>query len=365
VIDPATGKAPAPHASVDVSLSSFNPGSATFQDGTISEEHGSSLICTTNANGQDKDCGASLHELETNADGQVLLRYWAPGDVNTGTVALTVTASCDAKPCQASPTTTSLTLSEKPYEIYQHTSTLSVDDVNEMAEWANGGAAFTKFVKTSVTGFNVLTRALGVLEKGELTEELVEHTAEAAEKLEPVALVLDAGLIFNEALEAEGMMAMFLDDSGLSPFGIGRPPSESSASGEPAYVFQNELVNQVAVPNILKIGNGGFWWASAGYIHEILNAYGAGQATGWTLSTTVYETSHCTNPEAGDCGPGYRNDPGSSVVARQGIQPELTIELSLSHNGGAPVEALDFDIPYDALAWTTTQPDIEGVIQDH
>ena len=365
VIDPATSKAPAPHATVDVSLGTFNEGSVSFNNQVIYRNLGVSVICTTATNGQDKDCGTSLHGLETNADGQVHLRYWAPGVIAPSGTSLTVTARCDAKPCQASPTTADLALTEQPYEIYQRSSTLPINDVNELSEWANGGPTFTKFIKGSVTGFNILKNALSVLEKGELTEELVEHSAKAAEKLEPIALVLDVGLVINEALEAKGMMAMFLNDSGLSPFGIGYPTTEASASGVPSLVFQNELVNQVAVPNFLKMGDGGFWWASAEYIHEVLNAHGEGQATGWTLSTTVYETSHCSDPEDGGCGPGYRGDVGASVVARAGIQPELTIELSLSHNNTTPVEALDFDIPYDALAWTTTQPGLTGVIQDH
>jgi hypothetical protein len=41
------------------------------------------------------------------------------------------------------------------------------------------------------------------------------------------------------------------------------------------------------------------------------------------------------------------------------------MELTLSHNGAAPAEEVAFDIPYDALAWTTTQPDLTGVIHDN
>jgi hypothetical protein len=115
----------------------------------------------------------------------------------------------------------------------------------------------------------------------------------------------------------------------------------------------------------LKIGTGGFWWASAESIHDVLNAYGAGLATGWTLGTAVYEVSHCSDPSNDACEPGYRSDVGYSAVGRPGIQPELVIELTLSHSGGAPLEAVAFDMGYDALAWTTTQPDLIGVIHDH
>jgi hypothetical protein len=40
------------------------------------------------------------------------------------------------------------------------------------------------------------------------------------------------------------------------------------------------------------------------------------------------------------------------------------MELTLLHDH-IPGEALAFSIQYDALAWTTTQPDLKGVIQDH
>jgi hypothetical protein len=75
----------------------------------------------------------------------------------------------------------------------------------------------------------------------------------------------------------------------------------------------------------------------------------AGQAT--TFALAMWE------------GPGYRNAVGSSAATKGGIQPELVIELALSH-AHAPVETLAFNVQYDALAWATTQPDLKGVIQD-
>jgi hypothetical protein len=68
----------------------------------------------------------------------------------------------------------------------------------------------------------------------------------------------------------------------------------------------SNAVSKAAVPDFLKIGTGGFWWASAEYIHDVLNAYGAGQATGWTLGTAVYEVSHCSDPSDDAYELGYR-----------------------------------------------------------
>jgi hypothetical protein len=365
VIDPATGKAPAPHATVDASIDFLTAGVQSFDGQSISKALGASVICSTSVQGQGKDCGSSLHGLETDADGQVHLRYWAPGVLADSTTTLRVTASCDSSPCQASQTMAELPLTVKPYEIYEHTSTLSSSDVAELNEWAEGSTIFTQYLKTASNSFNALKYSLQVLKKFEQAEKLAEEGLDAVEHAEPVAIVVDAGLTVNEAFESNAMMAMFLDDSGLSAFGIGRPTTETSASGTPSYAFQNQLINQVAVPDFLKIGTGGFWWASAEYIHEILNAYGTGQVPGWTLSTAVYEVSHCSDPSNDACEPGYRSDVGFSVPGRSGIQPELVMELTLSHNGAAPAEEVAFDIPYDALAWTTTQPDLTGVIHDN
>ena len=365
VVDPATGKAPAPHATVDASIALLAVGTQTFAGQSISKALGASVICSTSTHGQGKNCGSSLRGLETDADGEVHLRYWAPGVLADSTTTLFVTASCDNRPCQARQTITELPLTVKPYEIYEHTSTISNLDVAELSEWAEGSTIFTQYLKTASNGFNALKYALLVLKNFEAVEKLAEVTLKAVEHAEPIAVVTDVGLTINEAFESNAMMAMFLDDSGLSAFGIGRPTTETSASGTPSYTFQNEVINQVAVPDFLKIGTGGFWWASAEYIHGVLNAYGAGQATGWTLSTAVFEVSHCSDPSKDACEPGYRADVGYSVPGRSGIQPELVMELSLSHNGGAQVEEVAFDIPYDALAWTTTQPDLIGVIHDH
>jgi hypothetical protein len=179
-------------------------------------------------------------------------------------------------------------------------------------------------------------------------------------------------LVINDAFEAQGMFALFLEDSGLSPIGIGSNPFEASASGIPTVTFVREMMNQLAfskafsgVFSPLRVGTGGFWWASAQDVERIALAGGRltlANVFGWSLDTSVYEVSHC-DAQHGSCGTGYGNRPGDDEVLHPGIEPELAFELSLVHNGVA-VEQLGFGITYDALAWTTTQPDLLGVIPD-
>ena len=70
------------------------------------------------------------------------------------------------------------------------------------------------------------------------------------------------------------MFVLFLKDSGLSPFGIGSDPFEASSFGNPTPTFVRELMNQLAVPSFLKVGNGGFWWASAQAIRKKVIEFG-------------------------------------------------------------------------------------------
>ena len=320
-------------------------------------------MCETATDGSDFQCGASLSRLQTDTDGQVRLRYWAPGVLADAKTTLIVTARCGAKPCTASQTTSHTALIVKPYEIYHHSADLPADDVHEMDEWAGGPSGFTKFVESSVQGYDALKYALKAVESFESTAKRAEELLAGVERVEPIAVVLDVGLKVNEAFEAQGMFSIFLRASGLSPFGIGSDPSEDSASGNPTPTFVRELMNQLAVPSFLKVGNGGFWWASAQTIRTSEDAGGPSSATDvWSLDTTVYEVSHCDNQQ-GSCGPGYRNEPGSHIALNEGIQPKLVIELTLSRNHVA-VEEEGFSIQYDALAWTTTQPNLEGVVQD-
>jgi hypothetical protein len=120
-------------------------------------------------------------------------------------------------------------------------------------------------------------------------------------------------------------------------------------------------VNQILAPSAFKIGSGGFWIDSAELLRRFEDA-GNQLGKGWSVHISVYEVSHC-DPAQGSCGPGYGNDPGAAQVIRAGIQPKLAFELFLVHDG-VGANATGFSIPYDAIAWTGTQPHLKGVIQD-
>jgi hypothetical protein len=262
-----------------------------------------------------------------------------------------------------------------------------VADQEELYQWAGGTTSFNEYVESAHDGLDVLKYSMLWLQNFEASAKAAKDVLEPTEAVEPIANVFVLSAKVSEAFEAVGMFALFLKDSGLSPFGIGSDPFEASVSGAPTANFVRELMKHVGVPPFLKHGNGGFWWDTADLIRQKYEDAGVdwNGRTGplshsfterFHLEASVYEVSHCDH-QKGTCGPGYGNEPGFDVVNNAGIQPELVFDLSLVYDGpssdsadkqlpplGQTVEQLEFPIQYDALAWDTTQPGMQGVIQD-
>jgi hypothetical protein len=175
------------------------------------------------------------------------------------------------------------------------------------------------------------------------------------EKVEPIAGAFEVLQTFTELWERESMIAMFLQVMNLSPIGIGDPPSEASAPSSASTSFSNKIVNYgVAVP--FDIGADGAWWGVAQQLSKTHDDY-----KGYGLVLKVYEVSTCQQGK--DCEPGYANDPGEANVLREGIDPELAFYLTLTYQG-YNFGSYNFMLPYDAIAWTETQPNLKGVIND-
>ncbi len=366
VIDPQTHKK-VPNATVDASVGDLSREPLSLPDGreVTPPAIGDPFLCDTLPDGNDDKCGSHVLGLTTDADGQVHLRYWTPGVITEAKSTLNVIAklrcsagSCPVKEKEGSSKTT---LTAKPYLIYEHANALTKEELEDLVKWAGGGNVLTKFLESSTQGYNVLKRALTALHQAEIAAAGAAQFLETIEHYEPVVAAADIGGAINSVFEAQGMIALFLHKTGLSPIGLGSDPFEASASGAITPLFTGELVNQILAPSALKIGSGGFWMDSA----ELLRRFqdnGNELGKGWSVHAAVYEVSHC-DPTQGSCGPGYGNDPGSASVIRAGIQPELAFYLSLVHNGvGANV--VGFSIRYDTIAWTGTQPGLKGVIQD-
>ena len=330
--------------------------------GAISGLTGNGFLCGEEVDGKTdtSTCGQYVSGLVTNSDGQVYIRYWLPGVVKAASSTLNVTAKkkCDAQSCSskelegsADPTTVTV----KPYLIYQKTASLSEAQVEDVGAWAGGTRLFTKFLKVTSNGPKVLTYSLKWLKAFVTSSEKVVEGLEVLEKVEPIAGAFEVLQTFTELWERESMIAMFLQVMNLSPIGIGDPPSEASAPSSASTSFSNKIVNYgVAVP--FDIGADGAWWGVAQQLSKTHDDY-----KGYGLVLKVYEVSTCQQGK--DCEPGYANDPGEANVLREGIDPELAFYLTLTYQG-YNFGSYNFMLPYDAIAWTETQPNLKGVIND-
>jgi len=168
------------------------------------------------------------------------------------------------------------------------------------------------------------------------------------------------------------MIDEFLYLADLDDVGLGANPSEKSVVFSfPSQTFQNQLVNLgFAAP--LHAGIAGTWWDLATEMHTILDdssAIDVGKDeiphakidfSDFGLKVRVFEVSTCSTK--GACEPGYANDVGSSTVLRSGIDPELCFLLTLTYNTQY-FDSFLFVVPYDAIAWTETQWNLQGLVR--
>lgn len=325
---------------------------------------GHASLCGELANGRtDYDqCGSSVSGLKTDSNGQVRLRYWAPG-VNAKLL-VDVDVHATAEGCSASgcslrkgAPTPQPTLILHPYLAYEHDGDLEPEQVDDLTAWAGGGSSLTKFLETSARGHKALTFALSVLQGAEIAAETAEQGLEVLEATEPLFGLIELGIAYNDLQERNAMIALFLTTTDLSAAGLYDPPSEASAPEPPSAPFSYKLVNyNTFLPG--GIGAGGLWWDIADFIRR-----SAPHTLGrWGLRLKIYELSNC-DPGAGECDPGYRNDPGFATVLRDGIQPELELQATVLVDG-LPTVSYEFGMFYDAISWDESQPGILGLITD-
>ena len=295
------------------------------------------------------DCdSSSLLDLRTDESGRVYLRYWAPGVIKATPVTIQVTASggrCVGGDCEGGTqlAVASRSLTIEPYLIYDHSTTLSEDDITELANWAAGPSLFRTFLSGTTWAATALSAHLKWLEAEELASE---KEIEALEHLEaPPVRVLHAAIdvydTWTELSEHWAMVGLFLQDTALSGTGLGDAAHEDSAKAYPAYAFTKQLADYNGlVPGDLgqavgkDFGEAGAWWDIATTLHALVESKDASVAPGsgghWGIRLQLYEISHC-DPH-GQCDPGYDGD--------DGIDGELDVRIALLDDGHEKLERL-------------------------
>ncbi len=372
VTDQQTGD-PVKDATVNASVGDLSQGVQILPDGRAftAPAFGDEFLCeTSQLFHNDTPCGTHLIGLKTNKSGHVFLHYWAPGVLASVSTTLNVTAkktcSADQSSCpvgQLQGVAEPATLTVEPYLIYDRTSHLSEAEDDDLAAWADGGDSLHKYTEANLKGFDAFVNGAKWLKHLEIAVKDAKALLHVAERFDPWAILLDAGLWLNEKYEADLMISMFLEKAGLSPFGVGYDPVEDQADGAPSSTFTDEIVAlpRTLLPSLFGVVPGGFWYDTAQALRRYQDAGHDFTLEDWSIQTSVYEVSHC-DPHHGSCGPGYASTSGAPAV-KAGIEPELVFELSLSHDHMAVVQSA-FHIVYDAIAWTRTQAHLKEVIQD-
>ena len=322
-----------------------------------------SYLCATDDKGLvNLGCNTThVFGVLTDFMGQAYLRYWAPGVITPGQTTLSVTAQTPQGRLAAAP----LVLHVEPYLIYQNTAGLTAKQTNLLVEWAGGPGPFTTFLQTTTDASNELKASLKWLKALELATETAVKGLEALEKVEPVLYVAEAFRLYSEKTERKAMIDMFLKNTKLNPTGLGYPPFEASSHTAPSLTFTNKLVSLLGALVPIYDVKDGIWWAWANELKKVEDGEKikidiGGQIrevkadlTHWGVKLEVFEVSEC-DPMKGACAPGYGNDPGFAQVLRDGIQPQLHFVITLLYQGHA-YRREDFDMPYDAIAWTESQ----------
>jgi len=337
---------------------------------------GDGSLCLSDAHGltdTSVPCSRFLSDLTTDSNGQVYVRYWAPGVVSTATTTLNVTAksTCTTSSCplhtkQGSAKPTHLTINK--YLIYKNTSPILTETEDEiLADWTGFGEnRLISFLLRSAKANTAAQLALKWLGAEETAEEAFTKALEFTEHAELVFLPVEAYEYWNSATERAALLAEFLKLNHLSAYGLGGPPSEAAVYVAPAFSFDQKLVDYGNFVPFHLLGTSGAWWDLAetiGRAYHYEAKHGNASKLRVSIELQVYETSYC-DPSKGVCDPGYANDPGSASVLRPGIQPQLTFRLILRQKGLGVVDERVFDTPYDAIAWSETQSHLNDVIKD-
>ena len=344
VTDPAKHNKPVSGAKVDASVQPITQGLAPYPSG---EHPGDGYLCLGGLPASSERCGNGSHEVTDHTDehGQVKLRYWAPGVLQTEHVVLTVKAqeectqsSCPAghKQGEANPQ-----LAVQPNVLIGTASDaleadLEAKDAYELAIWTTG---------TTLKHFEEFLAIQGA-EK--LISTAITHALEAEAEL-PVAI---ANIIreYNALNKEElGFMSLILNSFHVRMRGLGIEsaavrPRPGPLPGRPF------LVQFAADDGPFGANSGGLTWQ---YGQELVRLP---RVKTQQMHLRIFEVSYCEQGQ--ECGPGYS---GTLIHRYDGIHPYLYIEFRADRGplqgerGTQGVYSKSLIVPYNAEAWMRSQ----------
>jgi hypothetical protein len=329
VTDPSKHNKPVKGADVSASVTPIFDKSLQYPSG----QQSGGFLCKA---ADPTSCGSGrlLTGLKTDAKGHVSLLYWAPGVLTKLGTTLTVKATNPCGSCSSGRKAgeTNPTITVSPNLIYQHSGTLSLEEVKGLAEWASSGGFFA-------------------LAKGQAIELLLEaaikHEIEEEKLAESVANGV-SGILkvaeFGHALwEQQGFEALFVNGFNLSTTGLGCAPDNATVSANACADFTLAFANGGAPP--LHLFAKGLVWQLAQRLAYIEANPGSGPPlAAMTIHLSVDEVSYCE--QGAECTPGYHG--------RRGIHPFLHLYFT----AGDPLNVSfvgSIVVRYNARAWMDAQ----------
>ena len=349
VTNPANHNKPVEGAKVDASVQALPGGGiAPYPSG---EDPGSGYLCVGGGTvASAANCGDGSRELidHTDVNGQVKLRYWAPGVLTEEKVLLTVKASDDCTSSSSCPTghlsgedLPNPTLTVKPNVLIGTSAKaksveLDAEQAKDLAKWT---------ASASLSSLKDFLRNQGI---EHLLSTAIEKALEA-EAEGPVAIAAILHEYNSINLEEQGFMALILNKFNIRERGLGvtSPDTFHKVGPTPGRDFLLKFASDNGQFNIDK---GGLTWR---YGKELAKLPKIGVQT---MNLRVTEVSYCSQGE--ECGPGYS---GSGKEHYAGIHPYLYFQFVAdrgpegSEFGRHPVLEDSFIVPYSAEAWMQTQ----------
>ena len=285
VVNPKTGR-PAAGAKVGITLDPIAHTSVG----------GNQFVCTQTDPARTR-CGNDLAGLTTDANGQIHLIYWAPGETNTEHTTLLATATCETTTCHAEGhSTTKLTV--RPYLVYQHDGELTAKEVSVLVALArdkgisavlNREAAEPLVDAGFEHGFNWL-----------LGEEIAEETMAKVPSIltKAIFVAIEATKLTREIQEQDKLIAGFLEAIDMPGTGLDEDPFEEKIPAGPNTTFEAEILHGLFVPGHVRTG--GAVWSAAQHLDY---QYSHAKITVFrpeAIKVDVYEVSHCEQSEERD-----------------------------------------------------------------
>jgi uncharacterized membrane protein len=295
------------------------------------------------------NCNARLlHGVTTDDQGQVYLRYWAPGLITDPSTPVTVNVQarkpCSSKGCslKSGTGTASPPVNPKAFVVYKQSAPLPKIDGFWLAVYralhTGGTKVFRKVIEFALSG------GFGAAEK-ELVEQLAEKGGEhVREELANKA----APALFT----AEGLTELFLEqlfkervpDDGLGPGG----GYLFTKFGEKGLRKERFIEAFAGGPGVID-PNGGLLWKFGDALYKIEQQ--DHDIPDQTVTLTIYEVSYCAQEAQTLCGPGYLNGELRGAEPYKGIHSFLAFDLHSEQGANNTTFDGSVVVPYEAQTW--------------